>query len=629
MLCGLNLTSHAQVYTADPPELINDYISIGEFNTAGNAEGWGRNTGAIAPFVVANGELEVTTTGGDPWFFRVNFAGPLEVPTDFTLVQMRLKFLEGSRDGWEMFWGTTTRGGPVGGQSIGYSLGWDDAEYHIMQFDMSEQVADGSSIDDFRIDPGQGAGNRFVIDYVRVGKVSPDTDADGLPDTVETGTGVFVSARDTGTDPTKADTDGDTFNDGFEVSVGTDPNNKDNFPIEAIDRYTRNEAVYVVGVEIAPNEPIITFGTPQSFSVAPALPGGLTLNPTTGVITGTPTAAAPATEYTVTANFGGGKTDTEILNLTVRNPYIQYTLAKYTFRANLDVGTVAPTAFGTAPASYGIDPALPDGLAFDTATGAITGMGSAFNAPKEYTVTAKYTGFPDATFPLTLSVVEDPVPVVDPEQRVLDYVTMGEFDDPADAAGWFQNGIQTPFEVLDGALVIVTVGGDPFFGKNGLLAQDYRVIEVRMKVLEGSANPLRIYWSEDAPNRGYSEPTAFNMAAVVEDGEYHVYQMDLSKSMDGRFNGIRYDVGGGAGTTAHFDYIRIGTFLPRLSVEQQTDGSLRVSWAASAEGFKLQTNASLPGTWADYTGTVQTEGDRKVAVVQPTAAQAYYRLVQP
>lgn len=48
-----------------------------------------------------------------------------------------------------------------------------------------------------------------------------DTDGDGLYDSVETGTGVFVDANNTGTDPNVADTDGDGFSDGVEVQLAT------------------------------------------------------------------------------------------------------------------------------------------------------------------------------------------------------------------------------------------------------------------------------------------------------------------------------------------------------------------------------------------------------------------------
>ncbi len=47
-----------------------------------------------------------------------------------------------------------------------------------------------------------------------------DSDGDGLPDCVETATGVFVDLGDTGTDPFNADTDGDHLSDGDEL-LGT------------------------------------------------------------------------------------------------------------------------------------------------------------------------------------------------------------------------------------------------------------------------------------------------------------------------------------------------------------------------------------------------------------------------
>ena len=51
-----------------------------------------------------------------------------------------------------------------------------------------------------------------------------DSDGDGLPDSVETGTGFYVSPTNTGTKPNNPDSDGDGYNDGREVTQGTDPN---------------------------------------------------------------------------------------------------------------------------------------------------------------------------------------------------------------------------------------------------------------------------------------------------------------------------------------------------------------------------------------------------------------------
>jgi hypothetical protein len=55
-------------------------------------------------------------------------------------------------------------------------------------------------------------------------------DQDGLTDGVETNTGTFINASDTGTDPANADTDGDGFDDGLEVTAGSDPNDPFDIP---------------------------------------------------------------------------------------------------------------------------------------------------------------------------------------------------------------------------------------------------------------------------------------------------------------------------------------------------------------------------------------------------------------
>jgi Putative Ig domain/PQQ-like domain len=63
----------------------------------------------------------------------------------------------------------------------------------------------------------------------------------------------------------------------------------------------------VAGLTIAVLSPHVT-GTVSSYSVQPALPLGLTLDGNTGVISGTPTTAAAAATYTVTASNSGGST---------------------------------------------------------------------------------------------------------------------------------------------------------------------------------------------------------------------------------------------------------------------------------------------------------------------------------
>ena len=78
-------------------------------------------------------------------------------------------------------------------------------------------------------------GDALTITYTAVPpgsgvRMGIDRDEDDLRNGVETNTGIFVGVNDTGTNPAKADTDGDSFDDGVEVTAGTDPTNASSFP---------------------------------------------------------------------------------------------------------------------------------------------------------------------------------------------------------------------------------------------------------------------------------------------------------------------------------------------------------------------------------------------------------------
>ncbi len=80
---------------------------------------------------------------------------------------------------------------------------------------------------------GAGAGQTLTYTAVPPGsgtRMGVDRDGDTLLNGVETGTGIFVDANDTGTSPALADSDGDGWNDDEEIALGHDPTNPADFP---------------------------------------------------------------------------------------------------------------------------------------------------------------------------------------------------------------------------------------------------------------------------------------------------------------------------------------------------------------------------------------------------------------
>ena len=171
--------------------------------------------------------------------------------------------------------------------------------------------------------------------------------------------------------------------------------------------YSSPAAIYPRGAAIAANTPSHTGGTPTGYSVEPALPAGLTLSSTSGVITGTPTAVTAAVSYVVTAsNATGSATTTLTLSVAEVAPAsLTYTRTTATYLRGTAIAANSPSFSGGAPTGYVVNPALPAGLAMDPATGVIAGTPTTLAAPAGYVVTGSNpAGSAQAT--LTLSVVE-------------------------------------------------------------------------------------------------------------------------------------------------------------------------------------------------------------------------------
>ncbi|MBK8599403.1 MAG: putative Ig domain-containing protein [Flavobacterium sp.] len=161
--------------------------------------------------------------------------------------------------------------------------------------------------------------------------------------------------------------------------------------------------VFTRGTTISSLNPTISGGAVTSYSIAPALPSGLSFDTTTGVISGTPSVIVSTTSYTVTAFNSGGSTSFAV-DITI-NDIAPNTLSYPTpnvFTIGTAISDLTPTILGDV-ISYSISPSLPDGLAFDTATGVISGTPTGIVNATSYTVTAMNSGG-SVSFTLSITV---------------------------------------------------------------------------------------------------------------------------------------------------------------------------------------------------------------------------------
>ena len=184
--------------------------------------------------------------------------------------------------------------------------------------------------------------------------------------------------------------------------------------------YDYERAHYFQNVQIAENRPRLFYATScANYNIQPALPSGMTINPGTGIITGTPVAEQVLTQYTVTCT-GNGPTNVGVLKTTIAfDVFYELPPSSLTITRNgavLSPGTLITvnpgTAFGSFSVSagsatgvtYSIYPELPYGLSFDATNGAIGGTPYEPISDVTFTITASNPGgATTTTFRLTVN----------------------------------------------------------------------------------------------------------------------------------------------------------------------------------------------------------------------------------
>ena len=141
------------------------------------------------------------------------------------------------------------------------------------------------------------------------------------------------------------------------------------------------------------------------FSIAPALPAGLAFSSTTGVLSGTATAAKAATTYVVTAadgtNYAIATMRLTITAVPVMTPATQSITGVVGTAITATTAFTASTVTGTK--TFTVSPALPAGLTINATTGVVSGTPTAVAQQATHVVTAT-DGTSSATSNLTVVV---------------------------------------------------------------------------------------------------------------------------------------------------------------------------------------------------------------------------------
>ena len=162
---------------------------------------------------VGSGAIPFGGAGGGG-MFQMNVAGPNHMPMVDDVVTAGHASAAGGRNYAFNFEVDFTPA--VDTDEDGMTDAWED-EHGLNKDDAADATGD----------PDNDGSENLEEFQRRTDPNDADTDDDDLEDGVETNTGTYVNADDTGTDPKNSDTDGDGIEDGAESIAGINPNDPD------------------------------------------------------------------------------------------------------------------------------------------------------------------------------------------------------------------------------------------------------------------------------------------------------------------------------------------------------------------------------------------------------------------
>lgn len=158
-------------------------------------------------------------------------------------------------------------------------------------------------------------------------------------------------------------------------------------------------------------------------------------------------------------------------------------------------------------------------------------------------------------------------------------------------------------------------------------------IEIRLR--QNDNEFVQFFWADDTGGPAPSRQTSIPGDQILNDGEFHTYQVTFEDVFVGDFDLLRVDPGNTANRTVEIDYIRIGTPAPPTAPEisafnfDPTFGDIEITWN-STQGVSYRVESALDLnqlTWNEVT-TVMGDADSTTFLGAILNSDRFFRVVR-
>ena len=325
--------------------------------------------------------------------------------------------------------------------------------------------------------------------------------------------------------------------------------------------------LYTVGTAIPNLTPVNTGGAVpgsgnQIYSVSPSLPQGLSINASTGIISGTPTQVSAATNYTVTAvNEGGSSSAVVNIRVKVQAPNISY-VSPQLYTIGVPISNLVPVNTGgevpgTSTYIYSVSPSLPSGLSINASTGVISGTPTQISAASNYSVTAaNESGSSSAMINIRVKVQAPVISYTSPQVYFVgDSIASLKPINTGGAVPGTSTYIYSVSPALPTGLILNTATGEITGAPvQPSAATNYNITAVNES--GSSTATLNIKVTSLAPHINYNTPQAYTVGSVIATLSPTNLGGDVpaSGSFVSTFAGGSYGNDDGIGANAKFSY---------------------------------------------------------------------------